>query len=134
MIPNLSELLSIKFEESVQPSKNYKMNLQDERVIGFVDNLESMTQVIYKILNTERYQYIIYSWNYGIELSNLIGRPVDYVQVCLERRVKEALLQDSRINSISDFATEKIDKKTILATFTVNTIFGRVDIEKEVEF
>lgn len=134
MIPNLAELLSIKFEEAVQPSKNYKMNLQDERIIGFVDNLESMTQVIYKILNTERYQYIIYSWNYGIELSNLIGRPADYVRVCLERRVKEALLQDSRINSISDFATEKIDKKTILATFTVNTIFGKVDIEKEVEF
>ncbi|MFQ8776837.1 MAG: DUF2634 domain-containing protein [Roseburia sp.] len=27
-----------------------------------------MKQAIYNILNTERYQYIIFSWDYGVEL------------------------------------------------------------------
>ena len=36
-------------------------------------------KVVFNILNTERYQYIIYSWNYGIELIDLYGQPVSYV-------------------------------------------------------
>lgn len=61
------------------------------------DGREAMEQVIYKILNTERYRYVVYSWNYGIELMDLFGMPADYVCPVLEKRISEALLQDDRI-------------------------------------
>ena len=64
----------IKFE--TQPSLNYEMHLEDETIYDKCDKLDAMKQVIYKILNTERYRYYIYSWNYGIELEELFGKPV----------------------------------------------------------
>lgn len=130
MTPSIN--ISTNITKITQPSKNYQMYFESEIINGYVDNLQAMEQVIYKILNTERYQYIIYSWNYGIELMDLFGQPTSYVCPELERRIKEALLQDDRINSINNFNFEINNKRNILVTFTVNTIFGDVDSEKVV--
>ncbi len=115
-------------------SKNYKMVLKDEVVRGYVDGCEAMKQVVYKILSTERYDYIIYSWNYGVELKDLFGKPVDYVCPEIERRVKEALLQDSRIKSVYNFKFDKSRKGVVAVDFTVDTIYGDVNITKEVVY
>ena len=37
-----------------------------------MDETEAVRQAAIKILNTERYENEIYSWNYGIELKDLI--------------------------------------------------------------
>ena len=66
MIPTNS-VLSTTLEIERQPTKNYKLNIEDETINGFCDGSEAMKQVIYKILNTERYVNIMYSWNYGID-------------------------------------------------------------------
>ncbi len=92
MIPSTNNILSYDLEMETEPSVNYKMNIKQDIINGTVDELEAMKQVIYKILNTERYQYIIYSWNYGIELMDLFGMPVIYVIPELERRITEALI------------------------------------------
>ena len=78
MIPSTNQRLLTEMELEEQPSRNYYMNLKDS-ISGTVDNLDAMRQVVYKILNTERYQYLIYSWNYGVELLDLFGEPVTYV-------------------------------------------------------
>ena len=116
-----------------QPSKNYKMNLDSNIIVGVCDELEAMKQVIYKILNTERYQNLIYSWNYGIELKDLYGEPISYVCPELKRRITEALMQDDRIEAVDNFMFDT-DKKTVHTTFTVHTIFGDVDAERTVNF
>lgn len=99
---------------------------------GYHDQLEAMKQVIFKILNTERYQYNMYSWNYGIELKDLFGRSLGYVCPEIERRVKEALLQDDRIESVENFVFAFLDKKTIDVEFLVKTIFGELETDWEV--
>lgn len=134
MIPSTNTILSVDLETETQPSKNYKMQIEDNTVIGICDELEAMKQVVYKILNTERYQYIIYSQNYGIELLDLYGEPLSYVCPELERRIKEALVQDDRINSVDDFKFDLIEKRTVKVTFTVHTIFGEIQEEKVVNF
>ena len=48
-------------EIKTQPSLNYKMNLDRETVNGMCDKQEAMKQVIYKILNTERYKSVSYT-------------------------------------------------------------------------
>ena len=134
MIPSTNSILSADLETEVQPTKNHKMHIEQSVVSGFCDELEAMKQVIYKILNSERYQYIIYSWDYGIELLDLYGEPITYVCPELERRIKEALVQDDRIDDVTDFKFDLIEKRTIKVTFTVHTIYGGTQVEKVVNF
>lgn len=96
------------------------------------DGREAMEQVIYKILNTERYRYVVYSWNYGIELMDLFGMPADYVCPVLEKRISEALLQDDRIMEVKDFVFDISRKGAVYAEFTVVTDVGEIEAGKEV--
>lgn len=134
MIPGMNNLLTTNLEVTMQPSKNYMMHISDDVINGTCDKLNAMVQAIYKILNTERYRYAIYSWNYGIELRDLFGEPVSYVCAEMERRVTEALTQDDRIVSVTDFEFDTSKRHEVVCTFVVHTIFGDVKSEKGVTY
>ena len=134
MIPSTNTVLKAGTKLQKKPSLNYMMHLDNKMIIGNADKQLAMKQVIYKILNTERYQYIIYSWNYGIELKDLFGMPVSYVCCEVQDRIKEALTQDDRINDVIDFDYSFPAKGVIHVSFTVKTIFGDVPAERMVEF
>lgn len=132
MIPSTVGFLDQEFEIEEQPSRTYKMDLKGDSVRGFTDEQEAMRQTVFRILNTERYQYIIYPWWYGIETLDLYGQPVTYVCPELERRITEALLVDERIRDVTEFSFDLEIKGVIHAAFTVNTIYGDIKAEKEV--
>lgn len=134
MIPSTTAFLEQDFEITEQPTHTYKMNLESNLIRDYTDGQEAMKQAIYKILNTERYQYVMYSWNYGIELLDLYGEPVSYVCPELERRITEALTWDDRIQSVDNFEFNISKKGEILVTFTAHTVFGDVVAEKVVNF
>lgn len=134
MIPSTTAFLEQDFEITEQPTHTYKMNLESNLIRGYTDGQEAMKQAIYKILNTEQYQYVMYSWNYGIELLDLYGEPVSYVCPELERRITEALTWDDRIQSVDNFEFNISKKGEILVTFTAHTVFGDVVAEKVVNF
>lgn len=116
-----------------QPNKTYKMMIDTDRIQGTIaDDLEAVKQAIYKIINTERYKFLIYSWNYGIELEDLFGKPIPYVLPEIPRRIKEALTQDDRIKDVLGFDLTYNRKSDVLAKFTVVTIYGNLEIEKVV--
>lgn len=121
-----------EFEEEIEPSYTYAIN--EDRISGYIDGKEAIKQAIYLIINTERFEYIIYSWDYGIELQDLIGESISYVKSEVKRRITEALICDDRIESIDDFIFEQLSKRILLVKFTANTIYGSVDIETEVSF
>ena len=131
MIPSTSAFLESDFEIETQPTHTYKMNLESGSIRGYTDKLEAIKQAIYKILLTERYQYLMYSPNYGIETLDLYGEPLSYVCPELERRISEALLWDDRIESISDFEFDLSKKGSVQVSFTVHTRFGDVQAERE---
>ena len=120
------------FEIEEQSGNTYNLNVEKNIIEGTCDGIEAVKQTIYCILNTERFEYLMYSWDYGIELKNLIGEPTSYVLIELERVIKEALVQDDRIEDVVEFTFNQTNKKTIVATFKVITIFGDITIEKEV--
>lgn len=134
MIPSTTAFLEQDFKIEEQPTHTYKMNLTSELIRGYTDGQEAMKQAIYKILNTERYQYVMYSWNYGVELLDLYGEPVSYVCPELERRITEALTWDDRIKSVDNFEFNISKKGEIHVTFTAHTVFGDVVAEKVVNF
>ncbi len=133
MLPK-DKFLNKKIQKVISSSKNHKMIFKKDEINGFCDELEAMNQVIYKILNTERYKYNIYSWNYGVELLDLFGKDINYVCIELEKRVKEALIVDNRILDVVNFTFDLSKKSVIVAKFDVITIFGKILTVKEVDF
>lgn len=134
MTPTLRTLLSASVNTTTQPSKNYKMYYATHQVKGTHDGLSAMEQVVYKILNTQRYQYQIYSWNYGIELLDLFGQPLSYVCAELERRIAEALIQDDRIHSVDHFSYDISQKGVVVAFFTVHTAYGNLSSQSKINY
>lgn len=132
MIPTVNVMLNTEFESKQMPSLNYKLHFDENIINGLCDAREAMKQVIYKIINTERYKYVIYSWNYGIELADLFGEPVSYVCLELERRITEALVQDDRIEAVDSFSFDISRGGIVHVAFVVHTIFGEIKTEKEV--
>lgn len=136
VITNNYEDLVADFElvnKNEQPTYTYKLDYNNNRLIGWTDKQEAMKQAIYKMLNTERYDHVIYSDNYGVELRDLIGEHIAYVIPESERRIREALIWDERIINVFDFKFE-VNKKAVGVTFKCNTIFGVIDIETEVNY
>jgi len=133
MIPNIANIEIKEPSPTDLPSKTYALNPNDNTINDKVDALQAVEQAIYKILNTERYDYVIYSWNYGVELKDLYGKRKGYVCSELKRRISEALLQDNRITKVDDFTFDTSLKGKITTTFTVTTVIGSIKEQKEVE-
>lgn len=117
--------------ETMQPTKTYYMLLETMKVEGLTDGQAAMKQAIFKILQTERYQYPVYSDNYGVELRELIGQPIPYVLPEIDRRITEALTWDERITNVTDFDFD-VKKSKVHVTFTAHTIYGALNIETAV--
>lgn len=131
MVPVTNNTLLNNIENVEQATKTYYLDIEKNTIEGFCDEIEAIKQTIYCILSTERFENIIYSWNYGVEIKNLIGENETYVIPELERVITEALLQDERIKEVSnfDFSTSS---NTITVTFDVITILGSVSVDKRV--
>ena len=105
--------------------------LGKDRISGYIDDLEAVIQAVYLILSTERYKFNIYSWDYGVELVDLIGKPMPYVMAELPRRIKEALVMDDRIDDVVDFTFERQGKR-LNTTFTIVSNIGNISTALEV--
>ena len=118
-------------EEEQQPSLTYGIDFEKGRIIGMIDELEAVKQAVFLILQTERYRYLIYSADYGSELEGLIGRDQLFVRSELKRRIREALMQDDRIEDVTNFRLQ-FNGDSALVRFTVISNFGEIEAEQEV--
>lgn len=132
MIPRVQDDLKQDFTFEILPSRTFRMNHNSLTIIGTIDQIQAVEQAVFLILNTERYQWLIHSWDYGVELHDLIGKDVEFCIPEIERRVREALLQDDRITAVENFEFT-VNKKQVLTTFKVVSIFGEINTEMGVE-
>lgn len=128
MIPDVP---NSEFEIVSYDTRTFKLNLDNNTIAGMIDDVEALKQTIETILMTERYKWVIYSWGFGCELENLIGKNPAYVQSELKRRITEALLVDDRITNVSEFKFDEAntDKFSLTVNMTVETIYGNVEEE-----
>ena len=131
MIPSSANVELTNYE--IQPSLTYKLDLENKRIMGTVDNSDSVFQAIQKILSTDKYAYDIYDWNYGHELLKLVGKEFSYIEVKLPQIIEEALLQDDRIKEITDFEITQLSIDTLSVSFRVITIFSTINYTTEVK-
>lgn len=112
------------------PSKTWW--LENGRLVKTADGLPAIMQAMQKLFATERYAHAIYTGNYGVELESLIGKPKPYVMAILEQRLKEAIMQDDRINDVrmvrvddgTDFIAYEVQVETKLGRFNLQSTIG----------
>lgn len=117
---NLEDEMTDDYEEENYPNKTYKMDLINKRIAGMCDDEEALKQAVYKILNTELGEDIIYSDDYGIETKDLFGDDMIYAESEIQVRIQEAVLADERFLEVNDFNIKKESGKLLLS-FTVYT-------------
>lgn len=123
--------LAADFEELKIPSKTWGIDFDKNVVTTMITGVEAVRQAAILILSTERFEHVIYSRQYGVELLDLFGENQHYVMSEIKRRVTEALTQDDRITGVSDFKYTRT-KRGLGVTFTVTCDVGEFTAETEV--
>lgn len=138
LLPVTSEEVVDDFQYAEEPGYTYKMKVDQEdgtagQIIGYTDERDAVEQAVYKILNTERGEFEIYGDQYGVEIDDLFGMPMSYVVPEVDRRIRDALTQDNRIESVGNFAFDIPRKGVLHVSFTVVSIYGNISTETEIE-
>ncbi len=117
-------------EAQESPSSTYALDLDHGRIMGKVDGLKAIEQAIRKALITPRWKCLVYNNQYGSEIKNAVlskSASRALVEAELPRMIEDALLPDTRVLSVEDFAFSfEADKCYI--SFTAKTIFGTITI------
>lgn len=115
-----------------QLDKTWYINQETKRIQGMTEGIDAVQQAITILLHVERFRWQIYHPDSGMQWSDLLGQDSGYVAVELQRRIKEALSMDDRIRDISGFSCQ-LQGDALTVVFTVQTIYGELSMEMEVE-
>ena len=95
-----------------------------------VEGDEAIKIWVYKALNTERFRYLAYSWQYGIELRPFIGKVMGVQQRYSEikRIIVECLMVNPYIKSIDTIDIQH-EGDTVNISIMLTTIYGEVNVD-----
>lgn len=95
-----------------------------------VEGDEAIKIWIYKALSTERFRYLAYSWQYGIELRPFIGKVMSVQQRYSEikRVIVECLMVNPYIKRIDTIDIQH-EGDTVDISITLTTIYGEVSVD-----
>lgn len=128
---NLSKTVTtdLALANEIEQTKTYSVS--ENKVQGFVDDVKALQQTISHMLNTEQFEYPIYTLDYGFRANDLIGKDREYIEAELQRRIRECLLTDDRITGVDNFAFS-VDGDEMLCTFDVDNIYKTISMNKAV--
>ena len=114
----------ITYEENTVENNPLPLYKEVDKGLKIVEGNEAIKIWIYKALQTPRYQYEIYSWDYGSELLSLIGKAYTkgLTQSEASRYIKEALLINPYILDVNVISTS-FDGDILSANVRVKTIY-----------
>lgn len=94
-----------------------------------VTGIEAIKVWIWLALRTPRYRYVIYPWDYGNELDEMIGtsHTMEYIETEVQRMIEECLLVNEHIKAISDYEIS-YTKDKLICKFRVTTDYGEANI------
>ncbi len=127
--------VEISEDEEESPIKTYRLDLISRHISGKADGIDAVKQSIEKILRTPRYKSLIYDSDYGSELQQLLYEPNvtrELIETAFPQMIKEAVLQDTRVLEVGDFAFEFTENAAHIS-FTATTIFGKTDIREVIK-
>ena len=132
----MATLPEISYEDDIEivgePSKTWIIDRNTNQVKGIDDGILAMRQAVDILLNTERYTWQIYTDNFGVETEDLPGNDRAFIEAELPRRIEDAMSVDERIEGVENFVFTQTEPGSLLCTFDVNTVFGTVAGEVEI--
>lgn len=126
-IENSNSELHMYYEVGWDYIKDEPLIENNEFVI--VEGNEAIKVWIYKAIKTARYQYPIYSWDYGCEISSLIGQKYTkgLTKSEAERYIKEAILINPYVTDVK-IIDINFSEDTLSVSIQVDTIYGEVNV------
>jgi hypothetical protein len=84
--------------------------------------IDALNVWIQKAIETARYRWPIYSWNYGSEIEELMGKSLGnpLTQSEIKRFITETLIYDDRITEVKDFEFSQ-EGSEVTVSFAVTT-------------
>ena len=125
MIPNSNNTNGTAIRRGQYPSKTWVIDRLRGRIVKQCDSFDAILQSVQKILSTDRYSELVYSTFYGIEITDIIGKPASYVRAALPQAVKEALKQDDRMKNVTVDNIE-VSGDSVSFTVIVDTNLGSI--------
>jgi hypothetical protein len=110
--------------------KEYEIDFTTGRLTGRIaTGVDALAIWAYLALKTKRYDYLIYSWSYGEELSDLIGNSYseEYLSSEVKRCIEECLTQNEHITGIDNLSISN-KKEKLNINFKLITDIGEVDM------
>lgn len=94
-----------------------------------VSGLEAVKSWAWRAIQTARYRYSSFSWDYGCELENLVGQPYgqDTRRSEAVRYVEEALTVCPYITSATA-RVERFEGSTLTVSVRMRTVYGEADL------
>lgn len=94
-----------------------------------VTGIDALEVWIYKAILTDRFEHPIYSWDYGTELTDLVGQKFSKGLTESEafRYIKEALMINPYINDVDNLGVA-FDGDTVTIKIAVDSVYGGVKI------
>lgn len=123
----------VELEEEIKQPKEYGVDFETGQLTGeIVEGKEAIKVWIWFALQTPRYRYYIYTWDYGSEFEDLIGQGYteEYIEAEAQRMTEDCLLVNENIQSISEFAVS-MKNDTLTVSFVANTIYGDIEFNNQ---
>lgn len=133
MFPFITED-DVKTLEDYALPKEYEINFETGQLTGrVVEGVEAVKVWAWIALHTPRYRYYIYSWDYGQEYEDLIGKgySTEYIAMEMKRMTEECLTVNPWITGIENFSCAKEEEK-VTVSFTMLTSLGDAEVETDV--
>jgi len=124
----------VEAEEETTKQTDYEIDFTTGALTGrIISGLPALIQWIRLAIETKKYVFNQFSWDYGCEISDLIGKEssLEYIRSEVSRMLTDTLSGNTDIESIADLDVN-VDNDKLNIKFTVNTVYGSKEVAANV--
>jgi len=114
--------------------REYELDFETGKLTGrIVTGVDAICVWAYLALKAKRYRWVIYSWYYGEEYTNLIGYSYseEYLHSEVQRYMEECLFENEHITAIEELSVKQENEKLHIK-FRLVTDVGSKEVELNV--
>ena len=111
--------------------REYEIDFKNGRLTGkIVEGVDALCVWAYLAIITQRYKWVIYSWYYGSEHTNLIAHSYseEYLRSETQRYLEECLFENEHIIGVEELEVKHINDK-LSVRFNMITDVGSKEVD-----
>lgn len=111
--------------------RDFEVDFSTMKLTGrIVEGVDAIEMWVHHALRVHRYDWLIFSWDFGEEYTDLIGYSYsqEYLESEVERMITDCVTQHPYITGIQDLVVS-VEKDDLHIKFTLLTDLGEVEID-----